>query len=75
MSFTDEHLTQLKEHIKEGQARGFVSFHTDDLADLITRLEAAENGLKGHIDLAIEQISFDDFADLWNAWRKAAGKP
>ena len=72
--FTEEDLSQIKKHIEDGQERGFVSFHTDDLADLVNRLECAEAALTAECECSEVSNSKECKETVArNVWLKSAG--
>jgi hypothetical protein len=44
------------------------------LKSILARLEAAERVIKAHTDLERDNINYDRFVGLLNAWREKAGK-
>jgi len=88
MSFSDEDLKQLKEQMDKHDGCCLVQeFSTVSMKDLLARLEAAENNMRGHVGIChrwytqkitdmkyLKTVCVCGKRDTEKAWRKTAGK-
>lgn len=79
MSFTDDDLKRLKELLHKAHSEGWTGCYMcsrfkEDSYALLARLEAAEKVIQAHNDLERENINYDKFVGLLNAWRRAKGE-